>query len=318
MRKNQNVERIEGYVYQHELSLKQVQNQNSENFGKNFISGTVDVATDEEGINLVPVHYTFVTEYTKAGKKNGTYAILKQIIDEEKTWIKVGKDEALKVRLEPSLDLNDFYVNDELVSAKRNEGGFARIVTALAPENRSYFEVDTIITNATLIEADEEKNIPEDYLSLRGVVFNFRNEIKPVDFTVRAANGMKYFDSLDISPSNPVYTKVWGKITTRVIKSASAPTESAWGESVVFERERKVKEWEITGSQSEVYEFGAEGVITAAELTECMQNREVYLAEVKKRAEEYAASQSAPAAPAAGFGGIAQPSTPVNNAAFKF
>ena len=108
---------------------------------------------------------------------------------------------------------------------------------------------------------------------------------------------MKYFDSLDISPSNPVYTKVWGKITTRVIKSASAPTESAWGKPVIFERERKEKEWEITGSQSEVYEFGAEGVITAAELTECMQNREVYLAEIKKRQEDYIASKKAAATP---------------------
>lgn len=317
MRSNKNTEKIEGYVYQHELVLKQVQNEQSENYGKNFISGTVDVATDEEGINVVPVHYTFVTEYTKAGKKNGTYAALKKIIDEEKTWIKVGKENAEKVRLTPSLDLNDFYVNDELVSVKRNEGGFASIISTLSPDNRSTFDVDAIITNATLVEADEEKNIPSDYLVLRGVVFNFRNDIKPVEFSVRDANGMKYFDSLDISPSNPLYTEVWGKITTRAEKTTSTK-ESAWGDAVVFEREKKVKEWEITGSRPEVYEFGTEGVITAAELTACMQNREVYLADVKKKAEEYAASQSASQTPTAGFGGAAQPSTPVNNAAFKF
>ena len=37
MRKPQNTERIEGRIYQHDLAVKQVQNQASENFGKDFI-----------------------------------------------------------------------------------------------------------------------------------------------------------------------------------------------------------------------------------------------------------------------------------------
>ena len=54
--------------------------------------------------------------------------------------------------------------------------------------------------------------------------------------------------------------------------------------------------------------------ITADELKTAMQNREVYLAEVKKRQDEYAASKSAASAPAA----APAASTPVQTGGFTF
>ena len=42
-----NQEHIEGRIYQHDLAVKTVQNQQSANFGKEFIAGTLDIATDE-------------------------------------------------------------------------------------------------------------------------------------------------------------------------------------------------------------------------------------------------------------------------------
>ena len=47
MRKPENKEHIEGRLYQHSLELKTVQNSQSANFGKQFIAGNVDIATDE-------------------------------------------------------------------------------------------------------------------------------------------------------------------------------------------------------------------------------------------------------------------------------
>ena len=64
MKKMINTERIEGRVYQHNLTIKTVQNQTSANFGKEFISGNLEVAVDEAGLNIIPVHYTYVTETT--------------------------------------------------------------------------------------------------------------------------------------------------------------------------------------------------------------------------------------------------------------
>lgn len=294
MRKAQNTERVEGYIYQHDLSVKQVQNQASSNFGKDFISGNLEVATDEEGLNVIKVHFTYVTETNKSGNKNATYAVLKKIIDENKTWTAVGKENALKVRVDTALALNDFYNNnDELVSAKTNEGGFVTIVNQLAEEKlRNTFSADMVITNVSHIEKDEEKNIEEDYVSVRGAIFNFRNDLLPVDFKVKNAEGMKYFEGLGATNSNPIYTKVWGKIISTTITRTSE-VESAFGEAAVRTYSNSNKEWVITGTAKVPYDFGDENILTAEELTKAAQNREVYLAEVKKRAEDYKANRAA-------------------------
>ena len=294
MRKAQNTERVEGYIYQHDLSVKQVQNQASSNFGKDFISGNLEVATDEEGLNVIKAHFTYVTETNKSGNKNATYTVLKKIIDENKTWTAVGKENALKVRVDTALALNDFYNNnDELVSAKTNEGGFVTIVNQLAEEKlRNTFSVDMVITNVSHIEKDEEKNIEEDYVSVRGAIFNFRNDLLPVDFKVKNVEGMKYFEDLGATNSNPIYTKVWGKIISTTITRTSE-VESAFGEAAVRTYSNSNKEWVITGTAKVPYDFGDENILTVEELTKAAQNREVYLAEVKKRAEDYKANKAA-------------------------
>ena len=55
---NLNREHVEGRVYEHELAIKTVQSKDSANFGKEFISGTIDVATNEnpDEMNIVQVH----------------------------------------------------------------------------------------------------------------------------------------------------------------------------------------------------------------------------------------------------------------------
>lgn len=308
MRKNINTEHIEGRVYQHELSLKKVQNKESENYGKEFISGTLDIATDEEGLNVLTTHYTYVTETTKAGKKNATFAALKKIMDEGKTWIEDGKDNATKVKIDTALALNDFYVQDDtLVSAKRNEGGFVTIVDKLCDiSERNTFSADIVITNVNRVEVDEEKGIEKDYVVVRGAIFNFRNELLPVEYIVKNDAGMNYFENLEASPSNPIYTKVWGKIISET--SVTTKTEeSAWGDAAVKTYEKKTKEWVVTGTAKVPYDFGDPEVMTTEELTKAMQDREVYLAEVKKKSDEYKAQKAAgntTSAPVAAKGGF--------------
>ena len=148
-----------------------------------------------------------------------------------------------------------------------------------------------IITSVNKVEADPEKRINESYVSVRGAIFNFRNDLLPVDFTVRHVDGMKYFESLEISNAEPVFTKVWGKIECRTITN-EVSEESAFGESSVRTFERKTKEWNITGTAKVAYEFGDEKVITKEELVKAMQNRETQLAEIKTRSEEYRAQKA--------------------------
>ena len=310
---------IQGRVYsfgeangRNMLEVKTVKNENSENFGKEFIAGTIQVAVDEAGLNVIPVHYTFVSPTTKAGGTNNTFTALKALIDGGKTWVKDGKDAAPMVKLEPSFALNDFYINengeDKLVSQVMHEGGFATIVNTL-PENeaeRTYFRCDMVITNVTHIDADEEKNVDE-HVAIRGAVFNFRKELLPLTFTVKNPNGMNYFEGLGASGSDPVYTWVEGVINCNTVKS-EVKEETAFGGDSVRTFERKTKEWLVIRASQNPYDFGEEGVLTGEELTKAMQDRQVKLAEEKKRSEEYKAQKNnpvaAPAAPKAKAGGF--------------
>ena len=159
-----------------------------------------------------------------------------------------------------------------------------------------------VITGVSRTEADEEKNIKEPFITVRGAIFNFRGALLPLDFVVKNPQGMKYFEDLGVSNAEPVYTKVWGRINCET-KTTVVQEESAFGEAAVKTYERKTKEWVITGTAKVPYEFGDEEVLTADELTKAMQDREVMLAETKKRSEEYRAQKAAnTAAPAATTG----------------
>lgn len=313
MRKAINTERIIGRVYQHNLTIKTVQNQTSANYGKEFIAGNLEVAVDEAGLNVIPVHFTYVTETTSSGNKNQTYANLKKIIEDNKTWITVGKDEAQKVRIDTAIALNDFYTQDDnLVSVKTNEGGFVTLINELSPEEeRNTFTADMLITGINKVEKDEEKHIDESYVTVKGAIFNFRNDLLPVDFTVRHPEGMKYFESLEVTNSEPVYTKVWGKIECKTIINLVSE-KSAFGESSVRTYERKTKEWNITGTAKVPYDFGDENILTAEDVRKAMQTRETMLAETKTRSDEYRA-QKAASTPA-----TTSTVTATNNSGFNF
>lgn len=295
MRKNINTVTITGRIFSHDLEVKTVQNQSSANFGKEFIGGTLNIAVDDEGLNVIPVSYTYVTATTKSGKENVTYNVLKKIIDLNKTWIKVGKDEAMIIKAEPALALNDFYGRDgNLVSAKRAEGGFVTEVSAIPPADSGKlndFTVDMVITGIRRIEADPEKNVNEDYAIVKGAAFNFRNDLLPIELTLRDPQGIDFLEGMDISSKQPFYTKVWGKINCTTIKTQQVE-ESAWGAPKVTYTEKKSREWLLTGLKGAGYEFGEEDVLTVDELIKAQQDREVHLADVKKKADEYAAQKA--------------------------
>ena len=185
------------------------------------------------------------------------------------------------------------------VSSKQVDGSFVTVINDLGEEkDRNTFRTDMIITSVARTEADPEANIDADFVTVHGAVFNFRNAILPVEYTVRNATGMEYFENLDASPKTPVYTKVWGSISC-LTKTVETREESAFGDAAVRTYERKIRDWTITGASTVPYDFDSEDTITAAELKTALQDREVYLAEVKKRAEDYRNSTTAKPAAAA-------------------
>lgn len=308
-----NVENIEGYVYQHKLTKKTVQNTSSANFGKEFISGSVWVATDEEGLNVVEVHYTFVTPTTKNNTSNKTFEALERIMNGP-TWIEKGKTEAMRVVLQPSVAVNDFYNKDgELVSAKRNEGGFITILSPTDelnpdPSKRATFTVDMVITSVKMIEENPEKNI-EEHAEIRGCAFDFRNALLPISIKLRNTEGINFMLGLNASPTDPVFMKLWGRIISETT-TVEIVEESAFGEPLVHKVPRNHKEFLMTGCNPDSEPFGSDATITAEELKKASQDREVYLASVKKRDEEYQASKMNK--------GAAAPAPVVNTDGFNF
>ena len=323
MRKNINTERIEGYIYQlgdsngRDVLTEKVSGQGSKNPGTKYITGTIEIAVDEDGMNIIPVHFTYVTPTYSSGKENRNFGILSQIIADPKTWLTHGKEGAMKVRIDASVSLNDFYAADgSLVSTKRNEGSFVSIVNSLCPETeRNTFKTDMIISKVTHVDADPEKNISADYCSVSGVIFDFRNAFLPVEYIVKNPAGMKYFESLEASNSNPIYTQVQGRINCSSQK-IEIVEESAFGEPTVSTKERRVREWVITSAAKAPYDFGDEEVITSEEVVKGLQDREVYLADVKKRADEYKVSKNTTATPISNSAPAATPKA--KSGAFNF
>ena len=253
---------------------------------------------DTDFFHLAGLHY--LTDISISRNRKDT---LKNIIDGVYgSYMKDGVEKAIKVRIDSAIGLNEFYDrNDEFVSVKRNDGGFVHVVANIdeAENERSTFKTDMLITNVRRVEADDEKNTPEKVI-IKGAIFNFRKDLLPVEYTVLNPVAMDYFEGLGASNSNPILTEVRGRQISETV-TRTVTEESAFGENYVKEVPTTKKDFVITGCKKESWEWDVEGSITAAELKKAMADREVYLAGVKSRQDEYKASKGqASAAPATG------------------
>lgn len=304
MKKMINKVHIEGWVYDHKLTSK-VAGEKAKNPGVTFINGTVDIATDDNCLNIVTIHYSYVTPVTKQNKPNATFNALNSILTDNKTIVKVGKENAVKVRADTSIGLNEFYSDrsgkEELVSAKRNEGGFIHIITDALSEkdtDRNNWEADTVVTKVREIEADPERNLPAKVV-ISGYMFDFKNALLPIDVVAYKESAQNYFLGLEASEANPTFIKLKGQQVSQVI-IRTVTEESAFGdEPDVKEFKNTVREFVVTGALPP-YEWDSEESITAQEMKEALASREITKAEIKQRQDEYNASRStkAPAAAA--------------------
>lgn len=297
MRKCVNKSHVAGVLYEHNLQAK-VTGKNSQHPDTPFINGTISIATDEAMTNIVQIHWSYCTEYFNNKKVNNTYGELMKIINGEyATYMNAKEGQTpVKIRCDSAIGLNDFYTNRngeiELVSAKRNEGGFIHIGNDIDEdeENRSTFDCDMLITAAIRREADEERGIPEK-LIVKGAIFDFRNSLLPVEFSATNPVAMDYFEGLEPSNKNPVFTHIWGKQVSEVIVR-KIEEESAFGESRVREVKNSRKDFVITGAAREPYLWDDESTMTVEDLKKAIGDREVYLATVKQRHDDYQAQKS--------------------------
>ena len=276
-----------------------------------YISGTLNICTDEDGINIVPVRFNFVTEKWNSGKENDTWKVLKEVINTNKTWENVGRDNAIKVRLQCNVGVNDFLGRDgNMVEAKSVDCSFAHFANNGFSDKRNDFKMDMLIAATALQEVENG----DDYLNLRGYAFNYRGDLIPVTLTVRDKGGINYFENADISNANPMLTNIWGKIVSTTQK-IEKEVESAWGAPQVEYTTRTLRAWEVVGCSPEPMDWDDESTITIAEFKTALQNREAQKAAAKARQEEKQNGSSA-GFPAAGSEN--KSGSPTAAADFKF
>ena len=299
---------LEGLLYEHKLE-KKVSGPTAANPGTEFIGGTISIATDDECLNVVQVHFTYVTALTSKGNPNRTFTTLSALMENGKTVVNDGKENATKVRVTNSaIGLREFYsklTDEEPVSLVRNEGGFVYIVNgALSeqPDSRNHWAADMVITKVTDVEANPDRNTPDE-VKIEGLIFNsYTKAVMPMTFSVLSEDGKAYFRKLDISAKEPLFTKVWGNQISQTV-SHEIREESAWGAASVRIQNSSVKKYVITGMSPDGYVWNDpdEG-ISIEEMKNKMADRQLYLASIKKQQEEYQNSRSAakPAAATAG------------------
>ena len=287
MKKMFNEIKIEGYVYSHDFKKKTVQNKDSKNFGKEFIGGKLNIATDKEGKNVVTVNYSYVTPDKKDGTTNSNYVVLDKIISHQVgNMIEDGIAKAAAVRVDAVFEANDFVdkSSGEMISTFRAassfNGGFIHLVDAVSP--KATFHVDMLINKVVEKEADEEKGLAAK-VDVAGCIFDWRGAIIPAHFTVLLPAAMDYFVNLGANEHNPVFTELQGVMENETY-TVQTTKESAFGEDIVEETTRSRKQNVITWARPEPYEWDNEATLLGSEVATAMQNRELLLAEIASRA----------------------------------
>ena len=291
-----NATHISGRLYQHSLEMKTTR-PDSKVPNTQYIAGEVEVATDDAMTNIIKVHFSFVTAVTSKGNPNATFKVLSNIIQGTyKSVVEYGKDAATLIMFDSAIGLNEFYSDrtgtEELVSAKRNEGGFVRIINELEPDEkvRNTFDTDIIIYRTRHIEADEENNLPEK-LILCGYIMDFRKSFLPVEYSVISPGAIAYFEGLEVSEKNPVFTRVKGvQISQTVVRRVVE--ESAFDGPSVREYPNTKKDFIVTWAAKEPYTIGPDEDISPAEIKQGLADRETAIAAIKKNQEEWKAKQN--------------------------
>lgn len=255
--------------------------------GSNYISGKLHVETSPGNVVAVEV---FESEKTKAGTLNQKFATLKGIYENGKARHD-GADQPTTLKIGSALGTNDWFNKEgELVSSLINRGGFINITAQINP--KAEFEADVVI-RSVVPELRNEKETGRAIVN--AIVFDYANKALPAKFIVENQKGVEFFQNLDPN----TFTRVWGTQVNSTITNERTE-ESAFGDAKVVKSSYSRKEFIITGAQTEAYD---EDQLTADDLNQAIQARNVAIAELKARNEEYQASKSATPAPKITSGG---------------
>ena len=288
MKKTINKSHVEGFIYENELVLNKA-GASAKNPGMEYVSGKINVQIADNVVIPVDIYESAITS---KGTQNGKFGTAKSLVGAPSV-LKDGIENAVRIRIDSAISLNEWYKGEELVSTPRNFGGFIHVITA-DPNPAATFETDMLIVNSM----KETKKDPKDgslsdtgRLVLNGYIFDYAGKILPVRYIVANENGVKYFQSL--APNT--FTKVWGNQISSTIKTTKIEP-NAFGEDMVVESEYTRREWIVTGAIKEPYNTVTD--ITLDEVKTALATRNIDLATMKERAEQRAKNKASGNKPA--------------------
>lgn len=283
MKKMINKSHIEGYLYESTLEQKT----STKDPNSKYISGRLSIQVAPDNIVQVEI---FENEITRAGKKNQKYDKLLSLIGAN-SIVSTGEENAVCLKVDSQLSLNDWYPQGELVSTLRNFNGFINFLSEGELKPQATFQADMLIT-ATMDDMSKDENgdfVPNGSLKVKGHIFDFANRIMPVEFLVENEAGIEYFRDIETN----TFTKVWGKQVTQS-ETVTKVEESAFGDDKVVEFTNTRRKFLITGTNKEPYMFGEEGILTVQEVQDAIANRNVYLADKKAQGQQSSAAAAEP------------------------
>lgn len=251
-----------------------------------YIGGTLSVAVNEDNTDVIDVNFTYVPETYKNGNTNASYTTLMKIME----IMTEDPDANIFVRINGQIDVREFDAQDgKHVVNQILSGRFIHTAPAMEAEDmKATFSEDMIITSI-VDQQDVEGKDPAVLVKGYGID-KFREQAFPLTFYVKTKAGMDYFLDQEISVKEPMVTNVWGnRVSTTVVKHREI--ESAFGAPQVKETTFSAKSWDIEGAKNEPLLWDDESTITTKEFATYRQNYEQYLADEKKRQEEYRKSQ---------------------------
>lgn len=231
---------IEGWLNKKSLQIK--------NLGKgNFISGKIEVRTDEN--NIIPVE-VYATEYVKdkedpnKQKPNSIYIGLKTVMDEHIDATQVDDwRKADKVRINSAqVRVNEWVKDGQILSAVKYNSNFISRVTDDTFKPQGIFKTE-VITRKLRAELKDNEETGKGYLD--AYIVDYNGVLRPISFATTDKVWKGFQKKLEEEGGETLL--VWGNLisTVEVIRIS---TEAEFGEDEDRVITRPVKQRVIIGA----------------------------------------------------------------------
>lgn len=291
MKQAENKVVIEGYL--NALDMKDF----NSNDGRLFKRGTMEIAVPDKSngnLTIVPVK-VFLSALKKDGKPNKAFENMNKI---EKEWISIaacGNTEmATKVSISSGQIVENAFIpddsNDVVSSTEISSMFFNKVTNDFEPN--ATFQAKVVIGSMT--EELDNEGTPTGRMIIKAMLVQYNDKIDVIQFVVANPEAIKFIER---SWKETDTVRIAGKVNYSV-KREKTVTQMGFGEPVVEEKTRTVKEFIIT-SGSEALDI-EEGGYNPQEIQAGLQDRKRRLVEDK---EKRAIKNSLPSDMSSGFMG---------------